>query len=184
MINLNKNYQSDSLKCVKYAKTKLFVVCPLLLLILATSQFNIDQSVNGQMNTDFQNQAVTNESLDMQPTQNISQQMTSEIIKPDSQIVVLANDLFEIRDNIAEARESLDKGNFFELAQNIENLDHLVTVIINPLPHNTTAFEQNKSPANNMSTTNTMPSLADLPSYNTTQLSETSRGIDGNKLAK
>ncbi len=69
--------------------------------------------------------------------------VTNNIQKPDTQIIVLAEDLFEIRDNLAEARQALNQNNFLELAQSIDNIDQLVTVLINPLPTNATAFEQN-----------------------------------------
>ncbi|MGD9671850.1 MAG: hypothetical protein AB7U98_00050 [Candidatus Nitrosocosmicus sp.] len=158
-------------------------VCSLFLLAVALGQPNTSQSVSGQMNTEFQNENVINNSSAVQPAQNTSQQMTSEAIRPDAQIIVLANDLFEIKDNIAEAREALDRGNFFELAQSIQNLDQLVTLIINPLPENTTTTEKSVSPTNDMSTTNSMPSFSNMePPYNTTKLSDTARGIDANKL--
>ncbi len=94
----------------------------------------------------IQNGTIGLENSSMQSQNGTEQQQQLQeqttITKPDAEIIVFAEDLFEIRDNLAEARAALDRGNYFELAQHIENLDQLVTVMLNPLPEGTSAFEQ------------------------------------------
>ena len=85
---------------------------------------------------------VFNVSKYMQSKVKSSQQQLPTISERNEQVIVLAVGLFEIRDNLAEAREALDKGNFLELSQHIDNIDHLVTVMVNPLPEDTSDIEK------------------------------------------
>jgi hypothetical protein len=73
-----------------------------------------------------------------------AQPMINKMLDPNARITVIAEDLFEIRDNIGEARLALDAGNLFELAEHINNLDNLVTILLSPLPQNATMVEQSK----------------------------------------
>lgn len=70
--------------------------------------------------------------------------MTNKMLDPNAQITVIAEDLLEIRDNIGEARQAFNAGKLFELAEHINNLDNLVTILLTPLPHNVTMVEQSK----------------------------------------
>lgn len=119
-----------------------FSIIPILMVMgaldLGTPTFA--QSVqNGTIILNSSNMQSQNE-IGQQQQQQLQEQST--ITKPDAEIIVFAEDLFEIRDNLAEARTALDSGNYVELAQHIENLDQLVTVMLNPLPEGTSAFEQ------------------------------------------
>lgn len=49
---------------------------------------------------------------------------------PDSQLVVFAEDLEEIRDNLAEAQDALSRGKLVDLSQHINNIDRLVSIIL------------------------------------------------------
>ncbi|MDN5847806.1 MAG: hypothetical protein L0H53_16195 [Candidatus Nitrosocosmicus sp.] len=73
-----------------------------------------------------------------------AQPMINKVLDPNARITIVAENLFEIRDNIGEARLALNAGNLFELAEHINNLDNLVTVLLNPLPQNVTMLEQSK----------------------------------------
>lgn len=118
---------------------KLFSILPVVIVIgilgLGISSFAQEPKNDtiGSNNSYFQSQG--------DPGQQ-EQRQSSSITKPEAQIVVSAEELFELRDNLAEARVALDRGNLVELAQHIENLDQLVTVMLNPLPAGTGAFEQ------------------------------------------
>ncbi|MGH9952270.1 MAG: hypothetical protein ACRD5J_11615 [Nitrososphaeraceae archaeon] len=49
---------------------------------------------------------------------------------PDSQLVVFAENLEEIRDNLAEAQDALFRGKLVELSEHINNVDRLVSIIL------------------------------------------------------
>lgn len=144
MISTSNDNQKRYMEIFKHNKTKIIMIVAFFSLVTVVGQLSYTQVAIGQVNEESQNQAnVSNNPSEIQSTQNTTQQAINDVVKPDAQILVLAEDLFEIRDNLAEARESLIRGHLFELAESIDNLDHLVTVLINPLPENVTAFEQN-----------------------------------------
>lgn len=93
---------------------------------------------------------LTNDTMGMNPgnatmiQKDAAQPVINKMLDPNARITVIAEDLFEIRDNIGEARQAFDRGNLFELAEHINNLDNLVTVLLNPLPQNATMLEQSK----------------------------------------
>ena len=132
-------------KCSSYGKINAAIILSLLSIVMMVGPLGLINSVNAQANTSTQNGVIGNNvTMDMQQSSqvNTTQQQLPTISKPDAQFFVLAEDLFEIRDNLAEAREALNRGNFLELSQHIDNIDHLITVLINPLPANSTGFEQ------------------------------------------
>lgn len=69
-------------------------------------------------------QSSDNNSTGSDATNNISTSRQS------SQLVVFENDLEEIKDNLAEARSSLNQGNQIELDQHIDNIDRLLSIIL------------------------------------------------------
>lgn len=131
-------------KCSSYGRTNAAIILSLLSIVMMVGPLGLINSVNAQANTSTQNGISNNGTMDMQQASqfNTTQQQLPTISKPEAQFFVLAEDLFEIRDNLAEAREALNRGNFLELSQHIDNIDHLITVLINPLPANSTGFEQ------------------------------------------
>jgi hypothetical protein len=88
------------------------------------------------------NNTETNQGNNTMMQKDSAQPMLNKVLDPDARITVVAEDLFEIRDNLGEARLALNAGNLFELAEHINNLDNLVTVLLSPLPQNATTVEQ------------------------------------------
>ncbi len=119
----------------------------IVVLGMGMGSLNLFNVVIAQGNGSLQNEVTNDTSTSFLPQNDIQTQdsMNAEPISKtikNNQVVVFAEDLLEIRDNLAEARVALDNGNLLELAQEIENLDNLVTVLLNPLPQNISAFEQ------------------------------------------
>lgn len=144
MKNLNHNDKKISiLNPGFHCKTNGLMVLSFLSMAIILGPSNLVNMVSAQGNSGLQNENISSDDLPkiQQSTDNLTQQQNT-LVKPDAQIIVLAEDLFEIRDNLGEAREALTRGNLFELAEHINNLDNLITVMINPLAENTTAFEQ------------------------------------------
>ncbi|MDN5868920.1 MAG: hypothetical protein L0H55_16160 [Candidatus Nitrosocosmicus sp.] len=86
----------------------------------------------------------TSQDTTSMPQKDSAQPMVNNVLDPNARITVIAGDLFEIRDNIGEARLAFNAGNLFELAEHINNLDNLVTILLTPLPENVTMLEQSK----------------------------------------
>ncbi|MDN5847594.1 MAG: hypothetical protein L0H53_15120 [Candidatus Nitrosocosmicus sp.] len=105
---------------------------------------NFNQSSYPVVNSLVNETEVMNQNTTIIPQKNSAQPMVNAPVDPNTRITVVAEELFEIRDNIGEARQALNAGNLFELAEHINNLDNLVTVLLTPLPENVTMLEQSK----------------------------------------
>ncbi|MGH9978766.1 MAG: hypothetical protein ACRD8Z_23475 [Nitrososphaeraceae archaeon] len=61
---------------------------------------------------------------------DIANPNNTSVSGPDSQLVVFAEDLEEIRDNLAEAQDALSQGRLVELSEQINNVNRLVSIIL------------------------------------------------------
>jgi hypothetical protein len=95
------------------------------ILILAFSIFSVQNSLAQQQQLD-ENKA-NNVSI---ITNTNTTSFTSENQKPihvPNHIVVVAEDIEEIRDNLQEAREALNNANYLQVLSHINNIDNLLT---------------------------------------------------------
>ncbi len=64
------------------------------------------------------------------PTNNTT--ATEAALSPSRELVVIARDLEEIRDNLAEARFALNDGNYIGVLQHLNNIESMIRVVLTP----------------------------------------------------
>lgn len=143
---INNNNNMNTKTTIK-TKTKTKILKQILLafyvtssiIILAFSVFSLQNSL-GQQQQQQQQQLDENPAINIPNTitnnitnTNNTTSFTSENKKPmhvPNQIVVVAEDIEEIRDNLQEAREALNNANYLEVLSHINNIDKLLTAFV------------------------------------------------------
>jgi cell division protein FtsI/penicillin-binding protein 2 len=131
--NLNKIVNNNNINTKTTTKTNikqnlLLVYVTSLILILAFSIFSIQTGLAQQQQQFLDENKANNVSFITNNT-NITS-FTDENEKPihvPNQIVVVAEDIKEIRDNLQEARKSLNNANYLQVLSHINNIDKLLT---------------------------------------------------------
>lgn len=104
------------------------------ILILAFSIFSIQPSLAQQQQQQLGEHRTNNFSFITNNTTNTNTtSFTEENKKPThvpNQIVVVAEDIEEIRDNLQEAREALNNANYLQVLSHINNIDKLLTAFV------------------------------------------------------
>jgi hypothetical protein len=98
------------------------------LLILALSIFSIQTGLAQQQQLDENNTNDIPIIINSTPTS-----FTDENKKPlhvPNQIVIVAEDVEEIRDNLQEAREALNNANYLQVLSHLNNIDNLLTAFV------------------------------------------------------
>lgn len=107
-------------------------ICLTSAFLFATSILVIDLTNNAlQAFTMAQSENDTTLISDAQASNSDSADANNTSVSgPDSQLVVFAEDLEEIRDNLAEAHDALSQGKLVELSEQINNVDRLLSIIL------------------------------------------------------
>ena len=146
--NDNNNNNNTNTKTTKTKYTLLIFYITSLILMLAFSIFSVQLSLAQVNENKANNVPITNTNK----TSETITSFTAESKKPmhvPNQIVVVAEDIEEIRDNLEEAREALNNANYLQVLSHIDNIDQLLTAfVVNESP----TFVDNK---NNITISNT-----------------------------
>jgi plastocyanin len=127
MLIKNKNNKVSN----KIAKTKkptilIFYILSSILILGLSINFLLQTSL-AQINENKTNISIAN-------NEKSDTSLTTDSKKPmmymPNQIIVIAEDIEEIRDNLQEARESLNDANYLEVLSHINNIDQLLTTIV------------------------------------------------------
>jgi plastocyanin len=162
--NNNDNNNNMNTKTTKTKQILLMLYITSSILMLTFSIFSVQTSraqVINENNTN--NVPITN-------TNKISDTTTSTSFTSDSkklmhvpnQIVVVAEDIEEIRDNLQEAREALNNANYLQVLSHINNIDLLLTAfVVNESPTFVDNKNNNTTPNSNYDSTALASSNAD-----------------------
>jgi hypothetical protein len=130
----NKIDNNNNINTKTTTKTKIKIKQILLvfyvissILILAFSIFSVQNSLGQQQQLD------ENQANNVPNTITSTTSFTAENKKPThvpNQIIVVAEDIEEIRDNLQEAREALNNTNYLQVLSHINNIDKLLTAFV------------------------------------------------------
>ncbi len=146
--NDNNNNNNMNTKTTKTKYTLLIFYITSSILMLAFSIFSVQLSL-AQVNENNTNSVpITNTNKTSETTTSFTTDSKKPIHVP-NQIVIVAEDIEEIRDNLQEAREALNNANYLQVLSHIDNIDNLLTAfVVNESP----TFVDNK---NNITISNT-----------------------------
>ena len=134
--NMNRKITIKTKTKTKSAKQILlaFYVTSSILILTSFSIFSVQNSLGQQQQQ---------QQLDENPTINIPNTISNTITNTTSftdenkkpmhvpnQIVVVAEDIEEIKDNLQEAREALNNANYLQVLSHINNIDKLLTAFV------------------------------------------------------
>jgi hypothetical protein len=124
--NINtKTTTKTKTKTLKQILLEFYVTSSIL--ILAFSIFSVQNSLGQQQQLD------ENQANNVPNTITSTTSFTAENKKPThvpNQIIVVAEDIEEIRDNLQEAREALNNTNYLQVLSHINNIDKLLTAFV------------------------------------------------------
>ena len=129
-ININK---IETTKKTKIKQILLIFYVTSSILILAFSIFSIQTGLAQQHQLDENKANNVPLTTDNTTNTNNTASFTAENKTPlhiPKQIVVVAEDIEEIRDNLQEAREALNNANYLQVLSHIENIDKLLTAFV------------------------------------------------------
>ena len=129
-ININK---IETTKKTKIKQILLIFYVTSSILILAFSIFSIQTGLAQQYQLDENKANNVPLTTDNTTNTNNTASFTAENKTPlhiPKQIVVVAEDIEEIRDNLQEAREALNNANYLQVLSHIENIDKLLTAFV------------------------------------------------------
>ena len=129
-ININK---IETTKKTKIKQILLIFYVTSSILILAFSIFSIQTGLAQQHQLDENKANNVPLTTDNTTNTNNTASFTAENKKPlhvPKQIVVVAEDIEEIRDNLQEAREALNNANYLQVLSHIDNIDKLLTAFV------------------------------------------------------
>ena len=127
--NDNNNNNNTNTKTTKTKYTLLIFYITSLILMLAFSIFSVQLSLAQVSENNTNSVPITN----LNKKSETITSFTAESKKPmhvPNQIVVVAEDIEEIRDNLQEAREALNNANYLQVLSHIDNIDQLLTAFV------------------------------------------------------
>ena len=127
--NDNNNNNNMNTKTTKTKYTLLIFYITSSILMLAFSIFSVQLSLAQVSENNTNSVPITN----LNKKSETITSFTAESKKPmhvPNQIVVVAEDIEEIRDNLEEAREALNNANYLQVLSHIDNIDQLLTAFV------------------------------------------------------
>lgn len=146
--NDNNNNNNMNTKTTKTKYTLLIFYITSSILMLAFSIFSVQLSLAQVSENNTNSVPITNLNKKSETITSFTAESKKPIHLP-NQIVVVAEDIEEIRDNLQEAREALNNANYLQVLSHIDNIDQLLTAFV---ISGSSTFVDNKD---NNTTTNT-----------------------------